>query len=105
MKNTPTLLRRAPAILSLLGILLCGYATAWSQVSPAEVRDPQLKSLEQSYMKQLIALNKEIGRATFPFAITLNRYVGQDPRDQTGREQSGNDTRGLEFVRFHERTI
>jgi hypothetical protein len=82
----------------LLCTVLCGAGQAWSQVSPAEIRNPELKSLEQSYMKQLVALNREIAHATFPFTVTLNRYVGQDPRD-------GGDTRGLEFVRYHERTI
>jgi len=82
----------------LLCIVLYGAGAAWSQVSPAEIRNPELKSLEQSYMKQLMALNREITKSTFPFAVTLNRYVGQDPRE-------GGDTRGLEFVRYHERTI
>src|ERR1022692_3526201 len=89
---------RLRLLLCVLCFMPCGVPIVWAQVSPAEIRNPELKSLEQSYMKQLIAMNREITRATFPFAVTLNRYVGQDPRD-------GSDTRGLEFVRYHERTI
>jgi hypothetical protein len=90
---------RTRHIVSLLGVLLCGSAIS-AQVSPAEIRDSELKGLEQSYLKQLIAMNREIARATFPFAVTLNRFVGQDPRNN-----GESDTRGLEFVRYHERTI
>lgn len=36
----------------------------------------------------------------FPFLLIPSRYVGLDPKDQQGADQ-----RGLEFVRFHDRTI
>jgi len=36
----------------------------------------------------------------FPFLFIPSRYVGLDPTDQQGADQ-----RGLEFVRFHDRTI
>jgi hypothetical protein len=94
MENT-----RTPLRLFLLSVLLSA-ATAWTQVSPAEIRDPQLKGLEQTYFKSLVALNREIVRTAFPFTLTLNRYVGQDPRDR-----DVGDTRGLEFVRYHDRNI
>ncbi len=73
---------------------------AMAQVSPGEVANPQLKALEAEYLQKLIAVNRQIAAAKFPFRFVLGRYVGVDPKDQ-----AGSDTRGLEFVRFHERVL
>jgi hypothetical protein len=81
-------------------ILACSLCSAKAQVSPAEIRNPELKSLEEAHLKQLMALNREIAARKFAFPFTLGRYVGLDPQ-----QQAGIDTRGLEFVHFHERTI
>jgi hypothetical protein len=79
---------------------VCGGEPARAQVSPAEIRTPELKELEQTYMKQLMEMNRQVAKTKFAFPLVLSRYVGLDPQ-----EQSGSDTRGLEFVRFHERNI
>ncbi len=72
---------------------------AHSQVGPAEITDPQLKSLETTYLLQLTSMGQAITKMQFPFAFNLSRYVGVDPKQQTGI-----DGRGLEFIRFHDRT-
>jgi hypothetical protein len=79
---------------------LAGAAGASAQVSPNEILDPQLKSLEKLYLPQLKAINQEIARARFPFPFYLSRVVGLDPSQQVEA-----DTRGLEFRRFHDRVI
>jgi hypothetical protein len=79
---------------------VCAGEPARAQVSPAEIRIPELKELEQTYMKQLMEMNRQVSKTKFAFPLVLSRYVGLDPQ-----EQSGSDTRGLEFVRFHERNI
>ena len=79
---------------------LCGSRLLFAQVSPDEVRGPQLKALEKTYLSQLVALNREIAAMKFPFVFAPSRYVGLDPKNQQGADQ-----RGLEFVRFHDRTI
>ena len=71
-----------------------------AQVSPAEVTNPQLKALESEYLQKLIALNRQISAEKHPFPFVLSRYVGVDAKSQAGM-----DTRGLEFVQFHERTL
>jgi hypothetical protein len=82
-------------------LLLILYLTpGFSQVGPAEIKDPRLKTTEQNYFPQLIALNQAISEVKFPFKLSLNRYVGLDPK-----EQKGADTRGLEFVKFHDREL
>ena len=70
------------------------------QVSPAEILNPDLKALEQSYLPQLKALNQAIGKTKFPFPFYLSRYVGLDPA-----QQAEADSRGIEFVRFQDRVI
>ena len=87
--------------LTLAGmVMFFGSRPLPAQVSPAEIRSPQLKALEKTYLTQLVALSREIAAMKFPFAFAPSRYVGLDPKDQQGADQ-----RGLEFVRFHDRTI
>ena len=78
---------------------LCPKA-ALSQVSPNEILSPDLKTLEQAYLQQLIGINQSVAKAKFPFPLYLSRYVGLDPA-----KQAEADSRGLEFVRFQDRTI
>jgi hypothetical protein len=81
-------------------IALCAGTAAWPQVSPAEIRDPELKALEQASLGKLAAANREIAAIRFSFPFILTRYAGLDPNERTPI-----DTRGLEFVKFHERTV
>jgi hypothetical protein len=81
-------------------LLLVAVPVSVAQVSPAEVQDPQLKALESEYLQKLIALNRQISSIKYPFPFVLSRYIDVDPQKQTGM-----DTRGLEFVQFHERTL
>jgi hypothetical protein len=80
------------AFVLLFGAVRPGLA----QVNPDEIRDPELKALEKSYLAEIRAVNLEIARLRFPFPFLLNRYVGLDLKQQVGA-----DTRGLEFVKFH----
>lgn len=73
---------------------------ASAQVSPAEILNPDLKALEETYFPQLKALNQSIARTKFPFPFYLSRFVGIDPAKQVEA-----DSRGLEFVRFEDRVI
>ncbi len=83
-----------PALIFFSGV--AGLA----QVSPAEVLNPRLKTAEQTYFPQLEALNRAISSTQFPFAFQLSRFVGLDPKQQVET-----DTRGVEFVRFHDRMV
>ena len=87
--------------LLLLGLTLLFTAPrTFAQVSPAEILNPDLKALEETYFPQLKALNQSIARLKFPFPFYLSRYVGIDPA-----RQAESDSRGLEFVRFQDRAI
>jgi hypothetical protein len=87
----------------LLGaVLLFAFCPtpAFCQVSPEEILSPDLKTLEQIYLQQLIGINQAVTKTKFPFPLYLSRYVGLDPAKQVEA-----DSRGLEFVRFQDRTI
>ncbi len=71
-----------------------------AQVSPTEIINPQLKSLEKTYLKTLVNINGTVAGMKFPYPLVLSRYVGLDPQNQLG-----SDKRGLEFVYFHGRTV
>ena len=94
---------RNPALLALLLAVLAFLWTAppaRAQVSPQEVTNKELKALTSEYFQSLVALSRQIGAENFPFQFRLSRYVGLDPKNQ-----AASDTRGLEFVRFHDASI
>src|SRR5437764_1706268 len=90
-----------PLLVPTLGIAIALSARcASAQVSPAEILNPDLKALEETYFAQLKTLNQSIAKIKFPFPFYPSRYVGLDPA-----KQAEADSRGLEFVRFQDRVI
>jgi hypothetical protein len=92
-----------PRTQRLLGVLILfalGAVPALAQVSPNEILPPDLKALEQNYLKQLIGINQSIAKTKFLFPFYLSRYVGLDRAKQVEA-----DSRGLEFVRFQDRVL
>ena len=88
-------------LLPALGLAMAfSVQSASAQVSPAEILNPDLKALEETYFPQLKALNQSIAKTKFPFPFYLSRFVGIDPTKQVEA-----DSRGLEFVRFQDRVI
>jgi hypothetical protein len=92
---------------SLLGALLVGCLFLFAipqfssaQVNPAEILNPRLKAAQSAYFPQIKALYDDINNTHFPFTFALGRYVGLDPA-----KQAGSDSRGIEFVIFHDRMI
>jgi hypothetical protein len=88
-------------LIPVLGLAIAfSGQSASAQVSPAEILNPDLKALEETYFPQLKALNQSIAKTKFPFPFYLSRFVGIDPA-----QQAEADSRGLEFVRFQDRVI
>jgi hypothetical protein len=81
-------------------IVLLAASSAFAQVSPIEISNPQLRSAEQEYLPQLQYLQHTIGETQFPLPFVLTRYVGVDPA-----RQASLDPRGLEFVNFQNRML
>src|ERR1019366_955870 len=80
--------------------LLVAGSPALCQVSPAEIVNPRLRDLEQADLDKLMELNHEISDLKFPFKFALTRFVGLE-----SKEHRDTDSRGIEFVKFHDRTI
>jgi hypothetical protein len=81
-------------------LLGCVAVTATAQISPNEIRNSDLKALETQYFPQLKSMNQAIAKLHFPFPFYLSRYVGLEPS-----KQAESDSRGLEFVKFRDRTV
>lgn len=81
-------------------LLAAGARATLAQTNPAEITNPELRAAEKAYLPQLIALNRAISTAKFPFSFFPSRYVGLDPKEQLEA-----DSRGVEFVSFHGRTV
>jgi hypothetical protein len=81
-------------------LLSCLPAAVLAQISPNEIRNPDLKALETQYFPQLKSLNQAMAKLHFPFPFYLSRYVGVEPS-----KQAESDSRGLEFVKFRDRTV
>src|SRR5580704_7844066 len=82
-------------------LLIAGVPAAlMAQVSPNEIRNPDLKALETQYFPQLKSMNQAIAKLHFPFPFYLSRYVGVEPS-----KQAESDSRGLEFVKFQDREV
>jgi hypothetical protein len=98
MKTTFKSVRSFASVLA--ATLLYTAAPGFAQVSPVEIFNPRLKAAEQANLSRLMAVNRAVAKMSFPFPLSLNRYAGLDPKDQIGA-----DTRGLEFVNFHDRVV
>ena len=81
-------------------VLVLTPVSLLGQVSPAEILNPKLKAEEQKYLPQLESLRQTIDQTRFRFAFVLTRYVTADTE-----RQGLADTRGLEFVLFHEQML
>ena len=90
-----------PFLIILFASALLGAPQAlWAQVSPSEILNPRLKTMEQKYLPQLVAFNQAIQSLKFPFPFLLRRYIGLSPK-----EDRAPDTRGLQFLKFHDQAI
>jgi hypothetical protein len=85
---------------SALAAIFFVASPASAQISPNEIRDPDLKAMERQYFQELKTLNQTIAHLHFPFPFYLSRYVGLEPS-----KQAEADSRGLEFVKFRDRTV
>jgi len=81
-------------------LLLLAGRNANAQVSPDEIKNPHLKAAETTYFPEILALYRAVPAIHTPLEFKLSRYVGLDPKQETGT-----DSRGIEFVNFHDRML
>lgn len=95
-----------PRHLTLVALLFASlslglvWESANAQVSPAEIANPRLKAAETAYFSQIMMLYRAVPGIHTPLPFQLSRYVGLDPK-----EEAGTDSRGIEFVNFHNRVL
>jgi hypothetical protein len=87
-------------VVQIVAVALVAVGSAFAQVSPGEIANPNLKVAEKTYLPQLRSLQHAINETQFPLPFVLTRYVGLDPSRQTSL-----DTRGIEFVYFENRVL
>jgi hypothetical protein len=86
--------------LLFVSLLLSSGIRLSAQVSPDEIKNPRLKTAEAAYFPQILSLYRAVPAVRTPWPFELSRYVGVDPTDQ-----AGTDSRGIEFVNFHNRVL
>ncbi|MHB1700438.1 MAG: hypothetical protein ACYCSN_09955 [Acidobacteriaceae bacterium] len=99
MSRATRVFSTAPKLLSW-SLLLLTVASAYGQVSPAEILNPKLKAEEQRYLPQLQALQHSIAVADFAFPLRLARYADARPG-----QRGASNSEGIEFVYFQQRVV
>src|SRR6202795_5129790 len=85
--------------LALIVVLVAG--TAWSQVlTPAEIKDPDLRSLQQQYINDLKVVGQDIQALPFKYRFYLNRTLDLDESQQQNADQ-----RSIRFDRYNGQTV
>jgi hypothetical protein len=86
----------------LLAVMLAA-GTTWTSaqvVAPAEIRDLNLRELQQKHLPDLEKVSAGIARHQFPYHFYLSRKL-----DLSEEEQRGADQRSIRFDTFHSQTV
>ena len=69
-------------------------------VAPAEIKDPELRSLQSEYMDELRALGVEISNISFEYPFYFCRKLDIDEQ-----QQKNTDQRSIRFDQYHGKTV
>jgi len=87
--------------LAHLAFLLATIGTAPGQaLTPAEIRDPNLRSLQQQYINDLQVVGQDIQSFQFKYRFYLSRKLDLDEA-----QQQHDDQRSIRFDRYNGRTV
>lgn len=82
-------------------VLVAAVKTGSAQVlSPPEIRDPQMRELQQKHMADLKAVAKAISAHSFPYRLYFSRTL-----DLNETQQQRGDQRSIRFDKFHTQTV
>jgi len=86
------------------GLLLCalfGVAVGRTQVlAPEEIRDPQMRALQEKYRNELKLITSASAAHTFPYNFYFSRKLDLEEKDQ-----KQNDQRSIQFDRYHDKVV
>ena len=84
-----------------LTLVLLAASTCWAQiVAPPEIKDPELRSLQQQYMDDLKLVAQDILASHFEYSFYLSRKLDLDEAQQQRSEQ-----RSIRFDRYNGQTV
>lgn len=92
-------MRKSRTLCFTLVVLAAGVAAAQA-VSPAEIKDPELRSLQQQYMDDLQAVGRDILANQFEYPFYLSRKLDLDEA-----QQKRSDQRSIRFDRYNGQTV
>jgi len=76
-------------------------AAGWAQVmAPAEIRDPQMRALQQKYFNDLKRITGAAAGHNFPYHFYFSRTL-----DLGEKQQQRSDQRSVQFERYQGRTV
>ncbi len=81
-------------------ILLAASASGAQVVSPAEIKDPALRSLQQQYMDDLRRVGEDVLANQFEYPFYFSRKLDLDEQQQKGSDQAS-----IRFDHYNDRTV
>src|SRR5208337_4387537 len=88
-------------VLSLITLIPIVTGTAFAQVvSPAEIKDPELRALQQQYMDELTRAGADVLAIQFDYPFYLSRKLDLDQAKQQLADQSS-----IRFDSYHDKTV
>jgi hypothetical protein len=86
--------------LALIVIMAGASAAAGQVLTPAEIRDPDLRSLQQQYLNDLKVVGQDIQGLQIKYHFYLNRTLDVDES-----QQQHSDQRSIRFERYNGQTV
>lgn len=80
--------------------MVIAITPTFGQVSPTEILNPRLRTVEDKYLPQLQSLHQSISASKFPFPFKLARYL-----KAAQGQKAAQDSSGIEFVYFQQRVV
>lgn len=84
----------------LFGVFRFNVAGTAQVLSPEEIRDPQMKALQQKYLGELKLITQAAASHSFPYHFYFSRTL-----DLPEKEQPLNDQRAVQFDRYQNQTV
>jgi hypothetical protein len=85
---------------ALLAVFLAGAAGRAQVLAPEEIRDPQLRALQQKYRNELKQIAAAAAAHNFPYHFYFSRKL-----DLEEKEQKHSDQRAIQFDRYQGRVV
>lgn len=97
----PWTVRKALLLALIIIVVMVPTSAAWAQVlTPAEIRDPDLRSLQQQYINDLKVVGQDIQNLQLKYRFYLNRKLDLDEAQQQHADQSS-----IRFDRYDGQTV